>query len=110
MNPPNTQAARFAAVALALLAASPLSAQPVPAPAAAKPGEDVITLSEFSVRADTPNRQLAGRLLDFMKRTRASFENAGFSWRGDEPAVRSDKIEVPPWLRANGTGPNGTAK
>ncbi len=64
----------------------------------------------FSIRADSPNRQLAGRLLACMKLNRASFENAGFSWRGDEPVLRSDKIEVPPWLRPEGTGPNGTAK
>jgi molybdenum ABC transporter molybdate-binding protein len=64
----------------------------------------------FSIRADSTKRQLAGRLLAFMKRNRAEFEATGFSWRGDEPAIRSDKIEVPPWLRPEGTGPNGTAK
>ena len=64
----------------------------------------------FSVRAGSVNRQLAGRLLAFMKLNRASFEKAGFSWRGDEPAIRSDQIEVPPWLRPEAAGPNGTAK
>ncbi len=64
----------------------------------------------FSVRADAPNRQLAGRLLDFMKLHRERFESAGFQWRGDEPAIQSAKIEVPPWLRAPGSGPNGTVR
>jgi len=65
----------------------------------------------FSIRAGSPNRQLAGRLLAFMKLNRASFEKAGFTWRGDEPAIRSDKIEVPPWLRPGAvTGPNGTGR
>ena len=64
----------------------------------------------FSVRVDAPNRQLAGRLLDFFKAHRESFEQAGFQWRGDEPAVQSAKIEVPAWLRENGTGPNSAAK
>jgi ABC-type molybdate transport system substrate-binding protein len=64
----------------------------------------------FSIRADTPHRQLVTRLLAFMKNNRAAFESAGFSWRGDEPAQPSAKIEVPPWLRAEGIGPNGTTK
>ncbi len=64
----------------------------------------------FSVRADTPNAQLAGRLLAFFKMNRARFEGAGFEWRGDEPAVQSAKIEVPPWLRESGRGPNGTER
>jgi molybdate transport system substrate-binding protein len=64
----------------------------------------------FSIRAGSTKRQLAGRLLAFMKQNRADFEAAGFSWRGDEPALRSDRIEIPAWLRPEGSGPNGTAK
>jgi molybdenum ABC transporter molybdate-binding protein len=64
----------------------------------------------FSIRADSTKRQLAGRLLAFMKSNRADFEATGFSWRGDEPTIRSEKIEVPPWLRPEGTGPNGTER
>jgi molybdenum ABC transporter molybdate-binding protein len=64
----------------------------------------------FSIRTGSARRQLAGRLLAFMKLNRAKFEQAGFSWRGDEPVLRSDTIEVPPWLRSEGAGPNGTAK
>ena len=64
----------------------------------------------FSVRTASPNGQLAGRLLEYFKAHRASFEEAGFQWRGDEAAVQSAKIEVPAWLRDAGTGPNATTK
>jgi len=45
---------------------------------------------------------LAERLLAHLTAHRERFESAGFQWRGDQPAIRSDKIEVPPWLRPNG--------
>ena len=53
----------------------------------------------FSVRGDSPNKKLAERLLLFLKANRASFEDAGFAWRGDEPSVPSSKIKVPDWLK-----------
>ena len=56
-------------------------------------------MQPFSVRGDSPNKQLAGRLLEFLKANRASFEAAGFAWRGDEPSVESGKIKVPDWLK-----------
>ncbi len=62
----------------------------------------------FALRAGSPQRQLAGRLLDYFKAHRGHFEAAGFRWRGDEPAIRSSKIEIPDWLR--GPGPNNTAR
>lgn len=55
----------------------------------------------FAVRAQSPNRQLALRLLDFLKANRGEFEKAGFVWRGTEAAVKSKQIEVPEWLRSN---------
>ncbi len=64
----------------------------------------------FSIRAGSPNAQLAARLLLFFRANHQSFEAAGFVWRGDEAAVDSAKIEVPPWLREPGAGPNGTSK
>ncbi|HYR59506.1 MAG TPA: substrate-binding domain-containing protein, partial [Chthoniobacteraceae bacterium] len=64
----------------------------------------------FSVRADTPRAQLATRLLEFFRQHHERFETAGFVWRGDEISVESAKIEVPPWLRESGTGPNGTSR
>lgn len=54
----------------------------------------------FSVRAESPRRQLADRLLVHLQANRGRFESAGFTWRGDQSAMRSDKIEVPAWLRA----------
>jgi hypothetical protein len=34
-----------------------------------------------------------------LKANRQAFEKAGFQWRGEEKAIRSDSIEVPPWLK-----------
>lgn len=53
----------------------------------------------FAVWKDSANKQLAYRLLEFLKANRSAFENAGFQWRGNEPAVKSKSIEVPLWLR-----------
>lgn len=55
----------------------------------------------FSIRTDTPNAQLAGRLLEFFKTHRERFEAAGFAWKGDERPLDSSKIEIPEWLRPN---------
>jgi hypothetical protein len=55
----------------------------------------------FAVHAQSPNRQLALRLLEFLKAHRADFEKAGFVWRGSESPVQSKQIEVPPWLKNN---------
>jgi molybdate transport system substrate-binding protein len=55
----------------------------------------------FAVRAHSPNRHMALRLLDFLKAHRADFEKAGFVWRGTEAPVQSKQIEVPPWLKNN---------
>jgi molybdenum ABC transporter molybdate-binding protein len=63
----------------------------------AHPGARAI--QPFSVRKDSPNRQLATRLLEFLKANRGDFEAAGFQWRGHEPAILSKDIEVPEWLK-----------
>lgn len=55
----------------------------------------------FAVRSASPNKQLALRLLEFLKANRGSFEKAGFLWRGDEAPIRSKEIEVPAWLKNN---------
>ncbi|MBI4658405.1 MAG: substrate-binding domain-containing protein [Verrucomicrobia bacterium] len=55
----------------------------------------------FAVRHDSPNRYLAGRLLDFLKANRGEFEQAGFLWRGSDAPVKSKDIEIPEWLKAN---------
>jgi molybdate transport system substrate-binding protein len=53
----------------------------------------------FSVRSDSPNRQLGARLLEHLKKNRGQFEQAGFLWRGDEAALKSKSIVVPEWLK-----------
>ena len=60
----------------------------------------------FSIRAHSPNSRLAARLLDFLKVHRGNFEAAGFVWRGDEAAVPSNQIELPGWLREDGSAPD----
>ena len=61
--------------------------------------EGARAIQPFAVRADSIHRQLGFRLLDFLKANRQAFEKAGFQWRGEEKAIRSDSIEVPPWLK-----------
>ena len=73
-------------------------------------GDKWAAMPELILYSCGVNRLAIEQLLDFMKANRARFENAGFQWRGDEPAMRSAKIEVPAWLRAANSGPNGAAK
>lgn len=54
----------------------------------------------FSVRGDSARRQLATRLLDYLRAHHSRFETAGFRWRG-EAAIKSSDIKVPDWLLAN---------
>jgi molybdate transport system substrate-binding protein len=56
-------------------------------------------IQPFAVRHNSPNRHLAGRLLDFLKANRSAFEQVGFLWRGEEAPVKSKDIQVPAWLR-----------
>jgi ABC-type molybdate transport system substrate-binding protein len=53
----------------------------------------------FAVRKDSPHRQSALRLLDFLKANRSDFESAGFLWRGNESAIKSKEIVLPEWLK-----------
>jgi len=53
----------------------------------------------FAVRTGSPNRQLATRLLGFLKSNRGDFEAAGFQWRGNEAPVKSADIKVPDYLK-----------
>jgi molybdate transport system substrate-binding protein len=53
----------------------------------------------FAVRAKSPRRQLAGRLLTFLQGNRGEFEQAGFQWRADGTVLKSSEIEIPPWLK-----------
>ncbi|MBL9153318.1 MAG: substrate-binding domain-containing protein [Verrucomicrobiales bacterium] len=65
----------------------------------ALPEEFSKAIQPFAVRKDSPNARLAGRLLAFLSSRSAVFESAGFRWRGDEQAIPSDRLDVPPWLK-----------
>ena len=51
---------------------------------------------------ETARTQLSGRLLAFLKNHKESFEAAGFTWRGEEKATPSDKLDIPEWLKGAG--------
>ena len=61
--------------------------------------EGAKAIQPFAVRKDSPNTQLARRLLEFLKANRSEFEQAGFQWRGNEPALKSKDIKVPEYLQ-----------
>lgn len=61
--------------------------------------EGAKAVQPFAVRANSPLRQMAQRLLEHLKANRSAFEEAGFRWTGDQPAVRSDRITLPEWLQ-----------
>lgn len=60
--------------------------------------EGAKAVQPFAVRGDSKRKQLAGRLLEHMLANRGRFEESGFTWKGDLPAMKSVDIEVPPWL------------
>jgi ABC-type molybdate transport system substrate-binding protein len=66
------------------------------------PADKGKAVQPFAVRDDSPNRQLSGRLLTYLKNHKESFEAAGFVWRGEEKAIPSDKLEIPEWLKDAG--------
>ncbi|MEQ1858992.1 MAG: molybdate ABC transporter substrate-binding protein [Chthoniobacteraceae bacterium] len=61
--------------------------------------EGAKAIQPFAVRHTSPNYQLGLRLLAYLKANRGQFEQSGFQWRGDEPALKSKDIEVPEWLK-----------
>lgn len=63
------------------------------------PADKAKAIQPFSVRKDSPNRELARRLLDHLKANRESFEKAGFVWTGESKPVKSAEIELPEWLK-----------
>ncbi|MCB1204861.1 MAG: substrate-binding domain-containing protein, partial [Verrucomicrobiae bacterium] len=63
------------------------------------PEEYSKAVQPFAVRKDSPNAQLAGRLLEFLQSHAGTFESAGFRWRGTEAPIPSDQLDVPPWLK-----------
>ena len=69
--------------------------------AIALPADKAKAVQPFAVRGDSLNRQLSQRLLAYLKDHREAFEAAGFAWRGEEKAVKSDQILLPDWLKEN---------
>ena len=65
--------------------------------------EGAKAVQPFSVRGDSPNYALAGRLLEHLQNNRDRFEETGFRWTGDQGAVKSKDIEVPEWLLPKGS-------
>lgn len=61
------------------------------------PGANAV--QPFGVRKGSPRQQLARRLENYFRAHPEAFEEAGFTWRGDEPAVKSSGIEIPDWLK-----------
>ncbi len=66
------------------------------------PADKAKAVQPFAVRNDSTNRQLSGRLLDFLKNHKESFEAAGFVWRDDQAPTPSDKLDIPDWLKGAG--------
>jgi len=61
--------------------------------------EGAVAVQPFSVRKDSPKRQLATRLQEHFLANPKAFTDSGFLWRGDKTPVKSADIEVPKWLR-----------
>ena len=67
--------------------------------AIALPADKAKAVQPFAVRGDSAHKELSRRLLAHLKENKSSFEQAGFSWRGDEAPVASDKLVIPDWLK-----------
>jgi molybdenum ABC transporter molybdate-binding protein len=61
--------------------------------------EGAHAVQPFAVRTNSPNYHLGQRLLAFLKTNRTQFEQSGFQWRGEEPAMHSKDIVIPDWLK-----------
>ncbi|MFP6866431.1 MAG: substrate-binding domain-containing protein, partial [Roseibacillus sp.] len=61
--------------------------------------EGARAVQPFSVHVNSERKQLAGRLLAFLQKNRKRSEEAGFTWLGDQPAVKSTDLEIPAWLK-----------
>lgn len=63
------------------------------------PADKSKAVQPFAVRHDSPNKLIGHRLLAFLRQNRASFEEAGFAWKGDATPVKSAEIVLPDWLK-----------
>ena len=58
-----------------------------------------VALQPFGVRVGSDREKLARRMEDYFRAHPEAFEEVGFSWRGDEPPLKSSEIEIPEWLK-----------
>ncbi|WP_395744206.1 molybdate ABC transporter substrate-binding protein [Prosthecobacter sp.] len=63
------------------------------------PADKSKAVQPFAVRRDSPYQQMGRRLLAFLRENRASFETAGFAWKGETAPVKSADIVLPDWLK-----------
>ena len=63
------------------------------------PADKSKAVQPFAVRHDSPCQQMGRRLLAFLREHHASFEDAGFVWKGDTVPVKSADIVLPDWLK-----------
>ncbi|MDB6007027.1 MAG: Molybdate transporter substrate-binding protein [Prosthecobacter sp.] len=63
------------------------------------PADKSKAVQPFAVRHDSPYQQMGHRLLTFLREHRASFEAAGFVWKGDSTPLKSADIVLPDWLK-----------
>jgi molybdate transport system substrate-binding protein len=61
--------------------------------------EGARAVQPFSVRHNSPNRQLGQRLLEFLQANRKEFEQAGFQWSTNQAPLKSADIAVPEYLK-----------
>jgi molybdate transport system substrate-binding protein len=60
--------------------------------------EGAKAVQPFAVRGESKRKQLAGRLLEHLLANRDRFEESGFIWKGDQPALKSKDIVLPSYL------------
>jgi len=63
------------------------------------PADKSKAVQPFAVRRDSDHQQLGHRLLAFLRENRKSFEEAGFTWKGETAPVKSAEIVLPEWLK-----------
>lgn len=63
------------------------------------PADKAKAVQPFAVRKDSPHRQLANRLLAYLRANPSTFEKAGFTWTGDGKPVKSDQLQIPAHLK-----------
>ncbi|WP_395737724.1 molybdate ABC transporter substrate-binding protein [Prosthecobacter sp.] len=63
------------------------------------PADKSKAVQPFAVRKDSSYQQMGHRLLAFLRENRASFEAAGFAWKGETAPIKSADIVLPEWLK-----------